>query len=89
MRPIEASNRAGFWNASHPARDAGSWEKQLMSADTIIAFVIAHAIRECPDVLEAEVLKLMRRHAELLEENQELRRRVTQLQVAALTHGRR
>lgn len=60
-----------------------------MSADTIIAFAIAHAIRECPEVLETEVLKLMRRQAELLEENQELRRRVTQLQVAALTPGRR
>ena len=60
-----------------------------MSADTIIAFAIAHAIRECPDVLEAEVLRLMRRQTELLEENQELRRRVTQLQVAGLSHGRR
>ena len=40
-----------------------------MSADTIIAFAIAHAIREYPDVLEAEVLKLMRRQTELWEEN--------------------
>lgn len=60
-----------------------------MSADTIIAFAIAHAIRKCPDVLEAQVLKLMRGQTELWEENQELRRRVTQLQVAGLTHGRR
>jgi hypothetical protein len=61
----------------------------MMSANTIIAFAIAHAIRERPAVLVAEVLKLMERQTELLEENRELRRRVTQLQVAGLSHGRR
>jgi hypothetical protein len=89
MRQIEDSYRGEFWDSPHPAGGAGSREKQMRSADTIVSLAIAHALRDCPEAVQAEVLKILRRHTELLEENQELRRRVTQLQMAGLTHGRR
>jgi hypothetical protein len=62
-----------------PSGDASRREQGLSQADSILSFAITHAIRECPEELQADVLKLMRRQTELLEENRDLRRLVAYL----------
>ena len=47
-----------------------------MQTDSIIAFAIAYAIRKRPELVQADILKLMRQKASLEAENQELRRLV-------------
>jgi hypothetical protein len=48
----------------------------IMQADSIIACAIAYALRKRPDLVQADILKLMRQKASLEAENQELRRLV-------------
>jgi hypothetical protein len=62
-----------------------------VQADTIIAFAIVYAIQERPKVVQADILNLMRRQVQLVEENERLRRQVAQLQGAGNgnTPGRR
>lgn len=45
-----------------------------MQPDSILIFSIAHAIQERPEVVQADIINLIRRQAELEDENQELRR---------------
>ncbi len=47
-----------------------------MQTDSIIAFAIAYAIQKRPELVQADILKLMRQKASLEAENQELRRLV-------------
>jgi hypothetical protein len=58
-----------------------------MQTDTIIAFAIAQFMQKCPELVQADILKLMRRQAELEENNQELRRLVDRSQVAGIKPG--
>lgn len=60
-----------------------------MQNDSIIAIAVAHAIQKRPELVQEDILKLMRRQTELVEENEGLRRRVAQLQVAGIMPGRR
>jgi hypothetical protein len=46
----------------------------IMQPDAIIAFAIAYAILKRPELVQADILKLMRQKAGLEAENQELRR---------------
>jgi hypothetical protein len=46
----------------------------IMQTDSIIAVAIAHAIQMRPELVQADILKLMRQKASLEAENQELRR---------------
>lgn len=48
-------------------------------ADSIIGFAITRALRESPEKVAADLLRLMRREAELEAENQELRWRLSLL----------
>jgi hypothetical protein len=48
----------------------------IMQTDSIIAFAIAYAIHKRPELVQADILKLMRQKASLEAENQELRRLV-------------
>jgi hypothetical protein len=45
-----------------------------MQPDSILIFSIAHAMQESPEVVQEDILKLIRRQAELEDENEELRR---------------
>ncbi len=47
-----------------------------MQTDSIIALAIAYAIQKRPELVQADILKLMRQKASLEAENQELRRLV-------------
>ncbi len=47
-----------------------------MQADSIIAVAIAYAIQKRPELVQADLLKLLRQKATLEAENQELRRLV-------------
>jgi hypothetical protein len=55
-----------------------------MQTDSILAFSIAHAIQERPDLVQADILKLMSRQIELEDENQELRRLVDRWPVTGI-----
>jgi hypothetical protein len=57
-----------------------------MQTDSIIAFAIAYAIQERPELVQADILKLLSRQVKLEDENLELRRRVGQLPVAGIKH---
>ncbi len=54
----------------------------MQTNDSIIGFCIAHAIQQRPDLVKADMIKLMRRQAELEDENLKLRLLVGQLRVA-------
>ncbi len=54
----------------------------MQTHDSIIGFAIAHAIQQRTDLVKADMIKLMRRQAELEDENLELRRLVGLLRVA-------
>ncbi len=45
-----------------------------MQTESILAFSIAHAIQERPDMVQEDIIRLIHRQAELEDENQELRR---------------
>ncbi|MHB9075038.1 MAG: hypothetical protein ACYC6G_16105 [Desulfobaccales bacterium] len=64
---------------SQPAHDARSCEQGLTQADSIISFAIAYAMREYPELVQTDLIRLIRRDVELTEENEELRRRLTRL----------
>ncbi len=48
----------------------------MQTNDSIIGFAIAHAIQQRPDLVRADMIKLMRRQAELEDEVKKLRRLV-------------
>ncbi len=48
----------------------------MQTNDSIIGLCIAHAIRQRPDLVKADMIKLMRRQAELEDEVKKLRRLV-------------
>lgn len=58
-----------------------------MQADSMLSIVISRAIREHPEMAQADMLKLMGRQTKLEEESQELRRRVAQLLVAHMVQS--
>jgi hypothetical protein len=64
---------------SQQAVDAGSRAQGPMPADSIIAFAIARAMREYPELVERDLMKFIRRDTALVEENAELRRRLARL----------
>jgi hypothetical protein len=64
---------------SQPSDDAGSREKGLMQADSIISFAISHAMWECPELVQKDLITFIRRATELAEENDALNRRLARL----------
>jgi hypothetical protein len=60
-----------------------------MQNDSILAFAIAYALQESPELLEAEIIKLMREKAQLEKENLELQRLVLKLQEDCFKYGGR
>jgi hypothetical protein len=46
----------------------------IMQTDSIIAFAIAYAIQERPELLQEDMLKLLRQKATLEAENRDMRR---------------
>ena len=51
-----------------PSDDASSREKELMQADSIISFAIAHAMLTCLELVQQDLIKFIRRATELVEE---------------------
>ena len=59
-----------------PSIDLRSRQKEVLEADSIITFAITQGLRDCPEIVQADLLKIMRRNVELREENDGLRHRL-------------